>query len=127
MVWLVTNIFQSNLGLFSSSLLGQNEILTTRFFVLLQDSSFCVEKLDTGLLCLKQKHSDGYYEETQICMGLWDISYADFVYYTVNGLALVRVNVDKEYFQKLIVNLNSFYKNYVVPLVLKKKRNNFLH
>ena len=26
-------------------------------FILLQDSSFCVEKLDTDLLCLKQKHS----------------------------------------------------------------------
>ena len=39
-------------------------------FVLLQDSSFCVEKLDTDLLCLKQKHSDGYYEEIQMCMGL---------------------------------------------------------
>ena len=39
-------------------------------FVLLQDSLFCVEKLDTDLLYLKQKHSDGYYEEIQVCMGL---------------------------------------------------------
>ena len=31
-------------------------------FVLLQDSSFSVEKLDTDLLCLKQKHSDDYYD-----------------------------------------------------------------
>ena len=45
-------------------------------FVLLQDSSFCVEKLDTDLLCLKQKHSDGYYEEIQMCMGLSGVSYA---------------------------------------------------
>ena len=28
-------------------------------FILLQDSSFCVEKLDTDLICLKQNHSDG--------------------------------------------------------------------
>ena len=38
-----------------------------------------VEKLDTDLICLKQKHSDGYYEETQMCMGLSGVSYADFV------------------------------------------------
>ena len=50
--------------------------------VLLQDSSFCVEKLDSDLICLKQKHSDGSYEEIQMCMGLSGVSYADFVYYT---------------------------------------------
>ena len=74
-------------------------------FVLLQDFSFCVEKLDTDLLCLKQKHSDAYYEEIQMCMGLSGVSYADFVYYTFNGLVIVRVTFDKEYFQKLIVKL----------------------
>ena len=47
-------------------------------FVLLQDSLFSVEKLDTGLLRLKQKHSDGYYEEIQMYMGLSVVSYADF-------------------------------------------------
>ena len=50
-------------------------------FVLLQDSSFCEKKLDTDLLCLKQKHADGYYEEIQMCMGLSGISYSEFVYY----------------------------------------------
>ena len=39
-------------------------------FVLLQDSSFCVEKLDTDLLCLKQKYSDCYNEEIKMYMGL---------------------------------------------------------
>ena len=39
-------------------------------FVLLQDSSFCVEKLDTDLLCLKQKYSDGHNEEIKMYMGL---------------------------------------------------------
>ena len=58
-------------------------------FVLLQDSSFCVERLDTDLLCLKQKHSGGYYEEIQMCMGLSGVSYTDFVYYTFNGLVIV--------------------------------------
>ena len=77
-------------------------------FVLLQDSSFCAEKLDTDLLCLKQKHSDGHYEETQMCMGLSDYSYVDFVYYTFNRLVIVRAKFAKEHFQKLIVKLNSF-------------------
>ena len=91
-------------------------------FVLLQDSSFCVEKLETDLLCLKQKHSDAYYEAIQVCMGSSVVSYADFVYYTFIGLVIVRVKFDKEHFQKLIVKLNSFYKDYVVPQVLKKKK-----
>ena len=47
-------------------------------FVLLQDSSFCVEKLDTDLLCLKQKHSGGYDEEIQMRMGLSGVSCAEF-------------------------------------------------
>ena len=47
-------------------------------------------------------------------------SYADFVCYTFNGLVIIRVKFDKEYFQKLIVKLNSFYEDYVVPQVLKK-------
>ena len=82
-------------------------------FVLLQDSSFCVEKLDTDLPCLNQKHSEGYYEEIQMCMGLSGVSYADFVYHTFNGLVIVRVNFVKQLFQKLIVKLNSFYEDYV--------------
>ena len=90
-------------------------------FVLLQDSSFCVEKLNTDLNCLKQKHSDGYYEEIQMCMGLSGVSYSDFVYYTFNGLVIVRVKFDKEHFQKLVVKINSFYKDYVVLQVLKKR------
>ena len=81
-----------------------------------------MEKLDTDLICLKQKHSDGYDEEIQMYMGLSGVSYADFVYYTFKGLIIVRVKFDKEHFQKLIVKLNSFYKDYVVTQVQKKKR-----
>ena len=87
-------------------------------FVLLQDSSLCMEKLNTDLPYLKQKHSDGYYEEIQMRMGLSGVSYADFVYYTFNGLVIVRVKFEKEHFQKLIVKLNSFYEDYVVPPVI---------
>ena len=84
-------------------------------FLLLQDSSFCVEKIDSDLFCLKQKHSDGYYEEIQMCVGLSGVSYAGFVYCFFNGLLIVRVEFDKEHLQKLIVKLNLFYKDYVLP------------
>ena len=63
-----------------------------------------------------------------MCVGLSSVSYTDFVYYTFNGLAIVRVKFDKEHFQKLIVKLNSFYKDYVEPQVLKKENKNiFFH
>ena len=81
-------------------------------FVLLQDSSFCVEKLNTDLPCLKKKLSDCYYEEIQMCMGLSGVPYVDIVYYTFNGLLIVRVQFDKEHFQKLMVKLNLFHKDY---------------
>ena len=45
-----------------------------------------------------------------------------FVYYTFDGLVIVRVKFDKEHFQKLIVKLNSFYRDYVVPQALTKKK-----
>ena len=94
-------------------------------FVLLQDSSFCVEKLDTDLLCLKQKHSKGYYKEIQMCKELFGVSYADFVYYTFNGLLTIRVKFDKEHLQKIIVN--SFNKDYVVLQKLRKRKIIFFH
>ena len=96
-------------------------------FVLLQDSSFCVEKLDTDLLCLKQKHSKGYYKEIQMCKELFGVSYADFVYYTFNGLLTIRVKFDKEHLQKIIVKLNSFNKDYVVLQKLRKRKIIFFH
>ena len=96
-------------------------------FVLLQDSSFCVEKLDTDLLCMKQKYSKGYYEEIQMCKGLLGVSYADFVYYTFNGLLIIRVKFDKDHLQKIIVKLNSFNKEYVVPQKLRKRKIFFFH
>ena len=55
-------------------------------------------------------------------MDLSSESYADFVYYTFNGLVIVGVNFDKHLFQKLTVKLNSFYEDYVVPQVLKKRK-----
>ena len=57
----------------------------------------------------------------QMCMGLSGDSYVDFVYYTFNGLVIIGVNFGKQLFQKLIVKLNLFYKDRVVPQVLKKK------
>ena len=54
------------------------------------------------------------------CVWVYQVSYADFVYYTFNGLVIVRAKFDKEHFQKLVVKINSFYKDYVVLQVLKK-------
>ena len=45
-------------------------------------------------------------------------------YYTFNKLVIIGVNFGKQHFQKLIVKLNSFYKDCVVPQVLKKKKKN---
>ena len=80
-------------------------------FVLLQDSSFCVEKLDTDLTYLNHKHSEGYYEEIQMCMGLSGVSYADFVYYTFNGLVIVRVNFEGAGTKKKKREITFFTKN----------------
>ena len=58
-----------------------------------------MEKSDTDLFCLKQKHAECYYEEIQMYMGLSSVFYAEFVCYTFNGLVIVvivRVNFGKQ-------------------------------
>ena len=55
-------------------------------------------------------------------MGVSGVSYADFVYYTFNELLIVRVQFDKEHFQKLIIKLNLFYRDHLVPQMLKKRK-----
>ena len=92
-------------------------------FVLLQDSSFRVEKLDTDLLRLKQKHSDGYYEEHK-CVWFYQVLPMPTLFTTLSTDLLLFY---KEHFQKLIVKLNSFNKDYVVSQVLKKERKNTFH
>ena len=60
----------------------------------------------------------------QMCMDLSGGSNVDFVYYTFNGLVIIGVNFGKQHLQKLIVKLNSFYKDCVVPQVPKNKNKN---
>ena len=59
--------------------------------------------------------------------GLLGVSYGDFVYYTFNGLLTIRVKFGKEHLQKIIVKLNSFNKDYVVPQKLRKRKIIFFH
>ena len=85
-----------------------------------------MEKLDTDLLYLKQAHSDGYYEEIQMCIGWSGASFSDFAYYTFNGLWIVRIQFANKHFKKLIVKINLVHDDYRWHKCWKKREIIFL-
>ena len=58
-------------------------------------------------------------------MGLSGVSYTNIICYTFNGVMIVRIQFYKDPFQKLIVKLNLFCEDYVVPQVLEKEKRIF--
>ena len=58
-------------------------------------------------------------------MGLSGVSYTNIICYTFNGVMIVRIQFYKNPFQKLIVKLNLFCEDYVVPQVLEKEKRIF--
>lgn len=81
---------------------------------LCKDSKFYVE-MDNDKPRLKRDHSNGYYTQIQMAMGLTGATFCDFVVYTFKGLIVVRTDFDETYFKTLLEKLNNFYKHYMLP------------
>ena len=79
---------------------------------LLKDKSFYVELKD-GQPKLKESHE--YYSQIQMAMGLSGVSYCDFVVYTFAGLIIARTPYDHDRFLQIMLRINSFYKQYMLP------------
>ena len=54
---------------------------------LVRDQSFYV-KCEDGVPVLKKEHPNGYYTQTQMAMRLSQITFCDFIVYTVDGIII---------------------------------------
>ena len=64
---------------------------------------------------LKINHNNGYYTQIQMAMGLSCVKFCDFIVFSFKGLIISRIVFDEDYFEKLVVKLNMFYKDYMLP------------
>ena len=81
---------------------------------MLNDEKFYIHYLD-GEPQLKIEHSNGYYTQIQMAMGLAGLSFCDFIVYTFKGMIIARTSFNSNFFEDLIKRLNWFYKNYMLP------------
>ncbi len=82
------------------------------------DSKFCLGRHDDGPLFLKADHA--YYYQVQAQMFICKASYCDFVVYTNNDLAIVRVLPDHDFIASTIANVSAFFKLAVLPELVGK-------
>ena len=81
---------------------------------LLNDDKFYVGSRD-GVPYLKPDHSNGYFSQIQMAMGLSQAKFCDFIVYTFKGMIIIRTEFEPTYFVELINKLNMFYKTYMLP------------
>jgi len=86
---------------------------------MVQDNSFYVG-IENGKPYLKKKHSNGYYTQIQMALGLSRIQFCDFVVYSFTGMIIIRIPYDEEYFVNVVKKLNMFYKDYLLPKLMEK-------
>ena len=85
---------------------------------MLKDKNFYVELRD-GMPHLKEEHSNGYYSQIQMAMGLSQLKFCDFIVYSFKGMIIIRICFSEIYFIKLTEKLNHFFKNYALPYLIK--------
>ena len=84
---------------------------------IVKDEKFYVG-LKNGKPFLKESHSFGYFTQIQIALGLSQIEKCYFIVYTFQGLILCEVFFDEEYFTRVMLKLNDFYKFYYLKSVV---------
>ena len=57
-----------------------------------------------------------------MAMGLSQVNYCDFVVFTFPCMIITRVEFDNKCFEKLILKLNKFYKNFMLPGILLQRQ-----
>ena len=85
---------------------------------LVNDPTFYVELINDEPV-LKRDHPNGYFSQIQMAMGLAGIEYCDFIVFTGNGMIIARTDFDIDYFTNLIKSLNIFYRDYMLPAILR--------
>ena len=81
---------------------------------MLKDENFYV-KLRDVTPHIKEKHSNGYYSQIKMAMGLSQLNFCDFIVHSFKGMIIFRIPFSKIYFIKPIEKLNHFLKNFALP------------
>ena len=76
---------------------------------MLKDKNFYVELRD-GMPHLKEEHSNGYYSQIQVVMGLSQLKFCDFIVYSFKGMIIIRIPFSEIYFIKLTEKLHHFLR-----------------
>jgi len=76
-----------------------------------QNLSYLHVEPDSNITKLKEVHP--YYAQVQGQMGVCNRKYCDFFIYTNGGYFLQRIPFDDSYWNKLEINLEYFFKNYL--------------
>ena len=76
---------------------------------MLKDKNFYVELRD-GMPHLKEEHSNGYYSQIQMAMGLSQLKFCDFIVYSFKGMIIIRIPFSEICFIKLTEKLNIFLR-----------------
>ena len=84
---------------------------------MLKDKYFYVELRD-GMPHLEE-HSNGYYSQIQMAMGLSQLKFCDFIVYSFKGMIIIRIPFSEIYSIKLTEKLNHFFKNFELPYMIK--------
>ena len=77
---------------------------------MLNDKNFYVELRD-GMPHLKEEHSNGYYSQIQMAMGLSRLKFCDFIVYSFKEMIIIRIPFSEIYFIKITEKLNRFLKH----------------
>ena len=85
---------------------------------LLNDPSFYIKR-EEGKIMLDRSHPDGHFAQIQMDMGLSGATFCDFVVFTFDGIIVARTHFDEDYFISLVKKINSFYKEHMLPKILK--------
>ena len=82
---------------------------------LLKDPNFYVG-CENGIVFLKKAHSNEYYSQIQLAMGLSGVRFCDFVVYTFKGI-IIRTEFNELYFDSLLNKLKPFYRDFMLPSI----------
>ena len=86
---------------------------------MLEDKNFYV-KLRDGMPHLKEEHSNSYYSQIQMTMGLSQLKFCSFIVYSFKGMIIILIPFGEIYFIELTKKLNYFFKNFVKVAIFDK-------
>ena len=91
---------------------------------IVNDNKFYIGLTPDGKPYLKKGHQFGYYTQVQIAMGLAGLEWCHFVVYVYNGLIIIKVDFDRDYYKSVVQKMKTFYKDFYINEISLKEANN---